>query len=170
VPEQRFILMGRIVGTHGVTGSLKLASYAESLAVFESGRTLVARSAAGDETAYEIEWVRPQGRSTLLGLKGVANRSQAQALVGCDVFLDKACLPKLEDGVYYWDDLIGIEVVSVDGASLGRIESIIQTGSNDVYVIKQGNRELLLPALRSVVKSVDLAARRMEVEVPEGLE
>ncbi len=170
MPEQRFILMGRIVGAHGTAGSLKMASYAESLAVFESGRTLVARSEAGNETAYEVAWVRAHGRAALLGLKGVANRSQAEALIGCDVFLDKTTLPKLEDGVYYWDDLIGIEVVSVDGASLGRIESILQTGSNDVYVIKQGNRELLLPALRSVVKSVDLTARRMEVEVPEGLE
>ena len=79
-------------------------------------------------------------------------------------------LPKLENGVYYWDDLIGIEVVSINGVPLGRIESIFQTGSNDVYVIKQGDRELLLPALRSVIKSIDLGARRMEVEVPEGLE
>jgi 16S rRNA processing protein RimM len=162
--------MGRIVGAHGIAGSLKVASYAESLAVFESGRTLIVRSEDGNEAAFEIAWVRSQGRSTLLGLRGVANRSQAEALIGCDVFLDKTTLPKLEDGVYYWDDLIGIEVVSVDGAPLGRIASIMQTGSNDVYVIKQGDRELLLPALRSVVKSVDLAARRMEVEVPEGLD
>lgn len=162
--------MGRIVGTHGIAGSLKLMSYAESLSVFETGRTLVARSATGSEAVYEIAWARAQGRSTLLGLKGVADRSQAEALIGCDVFLDKAALPKLENGVYYWDDLIGIEVVSSDGVPLGRIESIFQTGSNDVYVIKQGDRELLLPALRSVIKSIDLGARRMEVEVPEGLE
>lgn len=170
MPEKRFILMGRIVGAHGIAGSLKLASYAESPAVFETGRTLVVRSGNGSETVYEIAWARAQGRSTLLSLKGIAGRSQAEALIGCDVFLDKAVLPKLEDGVYYWDDLIGIEVVSADGAPLGRIESIFRTGSNDVYVIKQGDRELLLPALRSVVRSVDLEARRMEVQVPEGLE
>ncbi len=170
MPEQRFILMGRIVGAHGIAGSLKLVSYAESLTVFETGRTLVARSETGNETAYEIAWVRAQGRSARLGLKGVASRIQAEALIGCDVLLDKTALPQLEEGVYYWADLIGIEVVSVDGISLGRIESIFQTGSNDVYVIKQEDRELLLPALRSVVKSVDLEARRMEVEVPEGLE
>jgi 16S rRNA processing protein RimM len=170
VPDQRLILMGRIVGAHGTAGNLKLVSYAESLTVFEAGRAVVARCAAGSETVHEIAWARPQGRSALLGLKGVANRSQAEALIGCDLFLDKMTLPKPEEGAYYWADLIGIEVYSVDGIFLGRIESIFQTGSNDVYVVKQEARELLLPALRSVVKSVDIESRRMEVEVPEGLE
>jgi len=170
VSDQRFILMGRIVGAHGIAGNLKFLSYAESLAVFEAGRTVVARREAGDETVYEIQWAKAQGRSSLLSLKGVASRSQAEALIGCDLFLDKTNLPKLEEGTYYWADLIGIEVYSVDGVLLGRIESIFPTGSNDVYVIKKEDRELLLPALRSVIKSVDLEARRMEVEVPEGLE
>jgi 16S rRNA processing protein RimM len=170
VPHPGFILMGRIVGVHGIAGGLKLLSYAESLDVFAAGRTVVVRSEAGGETVYEIAWSRTQGRATLLGLKGVANRSQAEALIGCDLFLDKATLPKLEEGFYYWADLIGVEVYSVAGDCLGRIASIIQTGSNDVYVVKLKDRELLLPALRSVVRSVDLAARRMVVAVPEGLE
>jgi len=170
VPDSSFILIGRIVGAHGITGGLKLLSYAESLAVFAAGRTVVVQSEAGGETVYEIAWSRAQGRSTLLGLKGVANRSQAEALIGCDLFLDKTTLPKLEEGIYYWADLIGLEVHSIAGDCLGRIASIIQTGSNDVYVVKLKDRELLLPALRSVVQSVDLAARRMVVAVPEGLE
>jgi 16S rRNA processing protein RimM len=61
-------------------------------------------------------------------------------------------------------------VVSADGRFLGRIASIFRTGSNDVYVVQQAHRELLLPALASVVKTVDLEARRMQVEVPEGLD
>lgn len=162
--------MGRIVGAHGIAGNLKFLSYAESLDIFEAGRTLVARREAGNEAAFEIQWAKPLGRTALLSLKGVVTRSQAEALIGCDLFLDKTTLPKLEAGTYYWADLIGIEVYSVDGILLGRIESILPTGSNDVYVIKQAGRELLLPALRSVIKSVDLEARRMEVEVPEGLE
>jgi len=170
VPDQRFILIGRILGPHGLAGSLKLMSYAESLDAFAPGRPVLAVDAAGGETVYEIAWAGAQGRGALLGLKGVATRSQAAALTGCDLFLDKAALPTLEEGTYYWADLIGIAVVSVDGVLLGRIESIFQTGSNDVYVVKQADRELLLPALRSVVKSVDLEARRMQVEVPDGLE
>jgi len=170
VSEQRLILMGRIIGAHGIAGNLKFWSYAESLDVFEAGRALVARCEAGIETVFEIRWAKPSGRAALLSLKGIATRRQAEALIGCDLFLDQAALPKLEAGTYYWVDLIGIEVYSVDGILLGRIESIFPTGSNDVYVIKQAGRELLLPALRSVIQSVDLEARRMVVEVPEGLE
>lgn len=162
--------MGRIVGAHGTAGSLKMVSYAESLDAFAAGRTLLAVGLSGDETVYEINWARPQGRIALLSLKGVARRSQAEALTGCELFVEKASLPALEEGAYYWDDLIGMEVFSIDGAFLGRIDSIFRTGCNDVYVVKQKDRELLLPALKSVVASVDLKARRMEVEVPEGLE
>lgn len=170
MPDPRLILIGRIAGPHGTAGGLTLISYAESPAVFAAGRTVLLQTSTGAATAYEIAWIKAQGRATLLGLKGVATRSQAHALAGCDLFLDKATLPPLEEGTYYWADLIGIEVCSVDGVLLGRIDSIFRTGSNDVYVVKQDKRELLLPALRSVVKSVELEKRRMVVDVPEGLD
>jgi 16S rRNA processing protein RimM len=170
VPDRRHILIGRILGAHGIAGGLKLASYAESMEVFAGGRPLLAVSASGEEAAYEIERAKSLGRAVLLSLKGVTLRSQAEALAGWDVFIDQAALPELEAGTYYWSDLIGMEVYAVEGRLLGRLESIFRTGSNDVYVVKDGRRELLLPALASVVKAVDLAARRMEVEVPEGLE
>jgi 16S rRNA processing protein RimM len=170
VPSQRHILIGRILGAHGIAGGMKLMSYAESVDVFAPGRKVIAVGAAGDETVYEIEWAQSHGRTVLLGIQGIGQRSQAEALAGCDLFFDRATLPEPEDGTYYWADLIGIEVYAAGGAFLGRIESIFQTGSNDVYVVKQKNRELLLPALRSVIKSVDVESRRMEVEVPEGLD
>jgi 16S rRNA processing protein RimM len=170
VPDQRHILIGRIVGAHGMAGGLKLASYAASIEVFAGGRALLAVSADGEETLYEVERAKAQGRSVLLSLKGVTRRSQAEALAGWDVFLDKTTLPPLEEGTYYWSDLIGVAVYAVDGRFLGRLESIFQTGSNDVYVVKHAGRELLLPALASVVQTVDLEARRMQVKVPEGLE
>jgi 16S rRNA processing protein RimM len=170
VPDQRQILIGRIVGAHGTAGILKLMSYAESLETFAAGRPVIVKNAAGDEMVHHIEWAKAMGRAALLSFKGVTRRSQAEALTGCDLFLDRATLPSLAAGTYYWADLIGIEVYSVDGGFLGWIESIFETGSNDVYVVKQKGRELLLPALRSVIRSVDLQARRMQVEVPEGLD
>jgi 16S rRNA processing protein RimM len=170
VPDRRHILIGRIIAAHGLAGGLKLRSYAESLEVFARGRALVAVNADGEETVYEVERTKALGRSVIVSLKGVTQRGQAEALAGCDVFVDKTALPELEKGTYYWCDLIGLAVYAADGRFLGRLESIFQTGSNDVYVVKHAGRELLLPALASVVKSVDLEARRMVVEVPEGLD
>jgi 16S rRNA processing protein RimM len=170
VPGERFILIGRLVGAHGMRGGLKLISYAESLDIFTTGLPIRAVGANGKEIVYEVSEVRPQGRGAVLFLTGITHRSQAEAMAGCDLFIDRAVLPALAEGTYYWADLIGLEVVSVDGRFLGRLESIFETGSNDVYVVKGAAREILVPALKSVVKAVDLTARRMEVDLPEGLD
>jgi 16S rRNA processing protein RimM len=164
------MLIGRLAGAHGMQGGLKLISYAESLDVFAPGRPIRVRSADGAETVYDVVEARPQGRGTVLFLSGVTHRSQAEALIGGELWIDRATLPALAEGTYYWADLIGLDVVSVDGRHLGRLESIFATGSNDVYVVKGADREILVPALKSVVTAVDLAARRMQVDLPEGLD
>jgi 16S rRNA processing protein RimM len=163
-------MIGRLVGAHGIGGGLKLKSYAESLDIFAPGRRLLAVDARGGEREVVVAGVRPQGRGAWIALKGVADRGQAAALVGSDLFIDRAELPALEAGAFYWADLIGIEVHAAAGGYLGRIASIFRTGSNDVYVVAEAGRELLIPALAAVIARVDLAAGRMEVNLPEGLE
>ena len=170
MPDERFILIGRLVGAHGMRGGLKLTSYAESPDVFAAGRSILTLDGNGAEAVYEVSEIRPQGQASVLFLAGITHRSQAEALAGCDLFIERAMLPPLAEGTYYWADLIGVEVVSVDGRHLGRLESIFETGSNDVYVVKRSGQEILVPALKSVVKAVDLKARRMEVDLPEGLD
>ena len=163
------ILIGRVVGVHGIRGGLKLASYAESLDVFAPGCRLLAVSPTGTQDTVEVLEARPQGRSAVMFLRGVTDRSRAEALVGCELFIERHRLPELPEGTYYWADLIGMEVFD-GGRRIGSIRSIFATGSNDVYVVAHGNREILLPATRAVVRRVDLERRRMDVTVPEGLE
>jgi 16S rRNA processing protein RimM len=117
----------------------------------------------------EVLEARPQGRSAVLFLRDVTDRSRAEALVGCDLFIERQRLPELPEGTYYWADLIGLDVFD-GGRRIGSIRSIFATGSNDVYVVAQGDREILLPATRSVVHRVDLERLRLDVTVPEGLE
>ncbi len=168
--DPRYVLIGRITGTHGLEGVLKLRSFSESPDLFAPGRSLRAEPSEGAGRVFEVDWVRPQGRSTLLALKGVTDRRRAEELVGWDLFVEKEARPPLEPGTYYWDELIGMDVFAAGGPRLGRLASIFRTGSNDVYVVAEAGRELLVPALRSVVTAVDLEARRMEVELPEGLD
>jgi len=163
------ILIGRVAGVHGIRGGLKLASYAESLDVFAAGCRLLAVSPTGTQDTVEVLEARPQGRSAVMFLRGVTDRSRAEALVGCELFIERHRLPELPEGTYYWADLIGIEVFD-GGRRIGSIRSIFATGSNDVYVVASGDREILLPATRAVVRRVDLEQRRMDVAVPEGLE
>ena len=164
------ICIGKIVGAHGVNGNCKINSYAESLTVFQPGSDIIIATSSGRQTACEINWAKPHTKAVLLSLKGVTTRDQAQALIGCELFIEKAQLPELEDGSYYWHDLIGLEVFTTDNNYLGRLHSIIQTGSNDVYVVRKDKHEILIPALESVVQAIDLEKKRMRVELPEGLE
>jgi len=163
------VLIGKIVGIHGLKGINKLRSYAESLSVFSPGRSILVRDLRGREASYEIHWVKPHTGTPLVSFKEITNRDQAKTLIGAELFISQSELPELDEDTYYWYDLIGIEVVTMTGVSLGRIESIIETGSNDVYVVKSNEKEVLIPALESVVLEIDLEHKRMQVDLPEGL-
>ena len=168
-----FILIGKIIGVHGIQGNLKVYSYAESLSVFESGGSILAVNQQGIEQTYTIKWVKPHHRVLLLSLEGIESRNLAETLVGSELFIEKTRLPELEDESYYWFDLIGISVFTSNGDYIGRIESIMPTGSNDVYVVKNPDKdhdnEVLIPALTSVVLEIDLELKTMRVDLPEGL-
>jgi len=163
------VLIARIVGVHGIKGTNKIRSYAESLSLFESGCSIVARPGGGPKNRLEIEWVKPHTGSALIKFHGIDNRNQAEALVGTELFISKNELPELEDDAHFWFDLIGMAVYTVENEYLGRLESIIETGSNDVYVVQDKHKEVLIPALDSVVLNIDIKAKRMQVKLPDGL-
>ena len=168
-----FLQIGEVVGVHGLKGNLKIRSYADSLSVFNPGRRLVVKTPAGSQRTYTIQSVRPHSRTTLLTFSDVVDRDSAEKLVGSALLIQKTELVEPENGAYYWFDLIGISVFTVAGEYLGQIDSILETGSNDVYVIKDPDRgrryERLVPALKSVVTAIDLENRTMRVDLPEGL-
>ena len=93
----------------------------------------------------------------------------AKTFVGCKIVIPGNMLKELPEGEYYWRDIIGLDVYSEEGKLLGQIESVFPTGSNDVYVCKGGEREILLPAIADVIKSIDIDRRVMNVKLMEGL-
>jgi 16S rRNA processing protein RimM len=119
-----------------------------------------------------VRQAKPHKRNVLLSLRGIENCDDAKALVGSEIFIRKKELPELDDGTYYWFEIIGLEVLTIDNRYLGCVESIIETGSNDVYVVKDPGKgsEILIPALETVVDKIDLDAKTMWVDLPEGLE
>jgi 16S rRNA processing protein RimM len=169
-PRKDLVLIGKIVSAHGLKGTSKIQSYAESLEIFKSGKILIVRSPGGSENRYEIDWIKSHSRGALLALKEVTDREQARSLIGSELYIEKAELPDLEAGTYYWLDLIGVNVYTSDDRYIGRLDSIIETGANDVYVVKDADKEILVPALESVVRSIDIESKIMRVELPDGLE
>ena len=164
------VLIGKIVGVHGIKGANKFKSYAESLSVFRPGQSLLMRDNRNGETNVEIRWVKSHTGTPLISFKGVTGRDQAEALIGNELFIPESELPALDEDTFYWYELIGLEVYTTGSEYLGRIESIFPTGSNDVYVVKDRQKEVLVPALESVVIDIDLDNKRMQVDLPEGLD
>jgi 16S rRNA processing protein RimM len=169
VEKKGYVLIGKIVGVHGLKGTNKFSSYADSLSVFNPGRSILIRDTRNRETNIEINWVKPHTKTPLISFKGVGVRDQAEALIGAELFIPKTELPELDEDTYYWFELIGIEVYTTADNYLGRIDSIIPTGSNDVYVVKDKKQEVLIPAIESVVVDIDLELKKMRVDLPEGL-
>lgn len=167
--KKGYVLIGKIVGVHGLKGTNKLKSYTESLAVFNPGRSIIVRDNRNRETSVELNWVKSHTRTPLISFKGVTDHDQAEALIGAELFIPETELPELDEDTYYWFELIGIEVYTTEDEYLGRIESVFPTGSNDVYVVKDRQKEILVPALDSVVIDIDLEHKRMRVDLPEGL-
>ncbi len=158
------------MNAHGIHGAMKIYSYSGTFSAFETGNTLCIKNdpdSAG--SSYRIKWSALHSRFILVEFEGIDSRVLAQSLKGYELFIEKAKLPRLEDKTYYWDDIIGLNVYTADGDFLGVIESIIQTGSNDVYVVKNEEKEVLIPALESVVLDIDLDCKTIKVKLPEGL-
>jgi 16S rRNA processing protein RimM len=169
VDKKDHVLIGEIVGVHGIKGTNRMRSYAESLSLYKPGSCILVRQKDGRENKREIQWVKPHTGTALISFKGIGDRSQAEALIGAHLFIRREALPDLDEDTHYWMDLIGMEVYTAEKVYLGRIESIIETGSNDVYVVKERKKEVLIPALASVVLDIDIRRKRMQVELPEGL-
>ena len=167
------ILIGQVVAAHGIRGSLKIRSFAESLAVYEAQAGLRVRSPGGAMCTMTVQWVRPHGRMVLMKLATVTDRDQAERLVGSTLFVDKSSLPALEEDTYYWFDLVGLRVYDATGAWLGRLDRVIPTPGDDIYVVKGEqsgqSTEMLLPAVSDVILKIDLAGKTMIVDPPVGL-
>ena len=165
------IPIGKITGSHGIQGAVKVYSYAESFSVFKTGITILVKN-PDDSTVkdYRIKWSAPHSRFVLILFEGVDSRVPSDNLKGFELFINKADLPELEKDTYYWNDIIGLLVYASDDNYIGRVESIIQTGANDIYVVidEEGN-EVLIPAIESVVLNIDVIQKTMKVNLPEGL-
>ncbi|MGK2940518.1 MAG: ribosome maturation factor RimM [Immundisolibacter sp.] len=155
--------MGRIGAPHGLRGWSQVWSYTDPPQGLLGYASLVG-TRGGKTRSFSIAEGRMQGERAMLRFTGVDDRDAAAALTGYDLSVERAALAPTPPGSYYWHDLLGLAVVTVNGIALGRVQQLIQTGVHDVLVV-QGERERLIPfALPQVVKKVDIDAGYIEVD------
>ena len=149
------IVLGRIAGTFGVKGWIKVFSYTEPReAILEYENWLLKR---GDVwRVVTVEEGKPHGKSLIAKLANIENRDAAVELVDFDITVLRKELPETKEGEYYWADLEGLQVLHRDGRSLGRVTNLLATGMNDVLVV-EGDLERLIPfVMDKFILDVDL--------------
>ena len=156
------VILGRIVGVYGVKGWVKVFSEAQPREGILNYQPLFIET-DGAWQALPVEAGRLSGKSIILKCQGIDDRDAAQALVGRSLAIDAGQLPELAQGEYYWSQLLGLEVLNLQGEPLGRVDHLLETGANDVLVLV-GERQRLLPYVPQVIKQVDLAQGRMTVD------
>lgn len=155
--------MGRVSGVYGVRGWLKVRSDCEPPEQLLGYSPWQIETAAGWQS-HALESGRAHGAGLVVKLAAVDDRDAARALVGAEIAVRRSQLPALDDGEYYWNDLIGLTVVTRAGEPLGRVRGLMATGANDVLVV-DGDRERLVPFIEGrVVLAVDARAGRIEVD------
>lgn len=155
--------MGRVVAPYAVKGWLKLQTfteYSDSLLDYPVWR--VGRGERWD-TCRLLDG-KVHGQYLLASLEGVADRTAAEALVGQEVAVLREEMPEADEDEWYWDDLIGLDVVNLADQPLGQVQGLLETGANDVLQVRDGERERLIPFVDAVVKTVDLEAGRLVVD------
>ena len=161
-------IIGEIVKTRGLRGCLKVLAQVDTQSIITGLEFVYLEDSLGQRKCHGLRNLAVSGRFLFLDLEDVTDVNSAKALIGCKVLIPDDVLEDLPEGEYYWRDIVGLDVYNDDGKHLGRIESVFPTGSNDVYVCK-GEREILLPAIADVIKSIDLKKKIMTVSLPEGL-
>lgn len=169
--DNNLIAVGRIIGTHGIRGQLRLHSYSGNLESLKVADHALLVGTDGNHKAVRIKRAAQHSGKILLTLDGYDTINQVTTLVGSELLLTRDQLPVPAADEYYWQDLLGLTVVTDSGELLGVLTDIMETGANDVYLVRnsQTGREYLLPAIASVISNVDLQAGRMSITPLEGL-
>ncbi len=158
-----WIEVGRVIGAYGVKGWLRVASYTAAPEAVLSYRPWRFRRANGVVETPALLEARGHGKGFVVHLAGCDDRDCAEAWAGSAIEVPPEALPALGVGEYYWGQLVGLTVETVEGVPLGVVARLMETGANDVLVI-QGERERLVPYIADVVRRVELDHRRLVVD------
>lgn len=167
----RLIRIGQVITTQGINGEVRVLPLTDFPERFNSlAEVLISRQ--GSLQKLVIEGVRQHKHFVIIKFSGYDSPEAAAALRGVFLQIPEEQVMPLPEGHYYFFQLVGMTVVTTSGRVLGKIAEILQTGSNDVYLVRDetDHREILIPALKSVVRQIDLETGVMQVDLPPGLE
>ena len=165
----QYLELGQIVNVKGLKGEVKVNSFSENNERFEEVSEVILKLKSKQET-YKIEKVGYHKSQVIIKFKNVNTVEEAEKLRNAIILIDRDVLGELPEGVYYIADLIGLDVYTEENEHLGKVDDIYNTGSNDIYVVKNDlGKQILLPAIKEVVKEINLDEKTITVHILKGL-
>ncbi len=164
----KYLSIGQIISTHGYSGEMKVYPLTDDIRRFKKLKEVYVEECSG-LVKYRVENIKLLSSIVVIKLEGINTEKEANSLKNLYVKIDRESAVKLPKDSYFICDLIDLEVFNENGMLLGTIKDVLQTGSNDVYVVHTGGKDILIPALKDVVRIIDLENKNMMVKLPEGL-
>ena len=165
----QYLEIGKVTNTHGVRGEIKVIPLTDNIDRFND-LEWVFIDRHGNLEKHNVLNVKFFRGLVILKLEGIDTMDEAEKLKGLFLLVDRENAVKLPENTYFICDIVGCEVFEENGNMLGIVKEVLQTGSNDVYVVKSHDgREILIPALKSVVMKVLIEEKKIFVKIPEGL-
>ena len=162
-------MIGKVVSTQGNKGEVNVLSFTDSIERFKNLDSVFLRN-KNNQTILNVEKIRIKKDTVVLKLKDIENIEEAKMIVGSFLEVERKNAVKLSKDTYFIFEIIGLEVYSENNIFLGKVENIISTGSNDVYVVgRKDKEELFIPAIHNVVKNIDLEKKRITINMVDGL-
>ena len=166
--SDKLVVLGKVIRPHGLEGLVRVRSYARSEASFIDAEEVYLRPVSGKLHRYRVLSVRPHKNILLMNLEGLDSINKAEEFRDAEILVEYEAISR-EEGEYFWYELIGLKVFSDTGDYLGTISHIIPAGSNEIYVVGNGEKEIFIPATYEVVKEIDLEKGKMTISAMEGL-
>ena len=161
--------IGKVAGTHGIKGTLRVFPTTDDPSRFELLKEFIIEN-KGKQQIFHIEKIAYHKKFVLVTVKELKDINEAELYKGASIWIPEEQGLPLEENEYYMRDLYGLQVVTEQGEVLGELADIFRTGANDVYAVrKQGEKDLLIPAIKQCILSVDIANGKMVVKLLKGL-
>lgn len=168
--SEGLIAVGRFTKPHGLRGDIVFLPYVVDFDLLPElvNQSVILRHSTFPTMTRTVRDCFLFHKRVLLRLEGCRDIDQAELMRDYELMIPRHSFPDLPDGEYYWFDIEGLKVYDVDGECLGAITEIIHTGSNDVYVVRKGDQEVLVPALKDAVQTIDLTQGEMHLLVQQA--
>lgn len=165
----KYLEIGQIVNTFGIKGMVKVKPFTDNIERFSNLEKIYIKNKSG-QTEYKIQEIKYHKNMVLIKFEGIENPEQADLLRNSYLIVDRETEEPLEPGRYYIVDMIGLDVFTDNNEYLGKLEDIYNTGSSDIYVVKNElGKQVLLPAIEDVIKNIDMDNKKVIVHLIPGL-